>query len=219
MTLDLTGPLPDLADVDTVLTTTRAVRKRLDLHRPVPREVVEECARIAFQAPNGSNEQHWGWVFVDDPALRAEMARIYRDGMADVHREREAAGTAPDNSSPERQRMVASVRHLADHLHEVPVLLVPTVTGRLERESLFVQASRWGTVCPGVWSLMLALRSRGLGSVWTTVHLTREKEMAELLGIPHDQVTQAGLFPIAYTLGTDFRIADRSDTRVRWNHW
>lgn len=219
MTLDLTGPLPDLADVDTVLTTTRAVRKRLDLHRRVPREVVEECARIAFQAPNGSNEQHWGWVFVDDPALRAEMARIYRDGMADVHREREAAGTAPDNSSPERQRMVASVRHLADHLHEVPVLLVPTVTGRLERESLFVQASRWGTVCPGVWSLMLALRSRGLGSVWTTVHLTREKEMAELLGIPDDQVTQAGLFPIAYTLGTDFRIADRSDTRVRWNHW
>ena len=219
MTLDRTGPLPGLADVDTVLTTTRAVRKRLDLHRPVPREVVEECARIAFQAPNGSNEQHWGWVFVDDPALRAEMARIYRDGMADVHREREAAGTAPDNSSPERQRMVASVRHLADHLHEVPVLLVPTVTGRLERESLFVQASRWGTVCPGVWSLMLALRSRGLGSVWTTVHLTREKEMAELLGIPHDQVTQAGLFPIAYTLGTDFRIADRSDTRVRWNHW
>jgi len=219
MTLDLTGPLPDLADVDTVLTTTRAVRKRLDLHRRVPREVVEDCARIAFQAPNGSNEQHWGWVFVDDPALRAEMARIYRDGMADVHREREAAGAAPDNSSPERQRMVASVRHLADHLHEVPVLLVPTVTGRLERESLFVQASRWGTVCPGVWSLMLALRSRGLGSVWTTVHLTREKEMAELLGIPHDQVTQAGLFPIAYTLGTDFRIADRSDTRVRWNHW
>ena len=219
MTLDRTGPLPGLADVDTVLTTTRAVRKRLDLHRRVPREVVEECARIAFQAPNGSNEQHWGWVFVDDPALRAEMARIYRDGMADVHREREAAGTAPDNSSPERQRMVASVRHLADHLHEVPVLLVPTVTGRLERESLFVQASRWGTVCPGVWSLMLALRSRGLGSVWTTVHLTREKEMAELLGIPHDQVTQAGLFPIAYTLGTDFRIADRSDTRVRWNHW
>lgn len=219
MTLDLTGPLPDLADVDTVLTTTRAVRKRLDLHRRVPREVVEECARIAFQAPNGSNEQHWGWVFVDDPALRAEMARIYRDGMADVHREREAAGTAPDNSSPERRRMVASVRHLADHLHEVPVLLVPTVTGRLERESLFVQASRWGTVCPGVWSLMLALRSRGLGSVWTTVHLTREKEMAELLGIPHDQVTQAGLFPIAYTLGTDFKIADRSDTRVRWNHW
>jgi len=219
MTLDRTGPLPGLADVDTVLTTTRAVRKRLDLHRRVPREVVEECARIAFQAPNGSNEQHWGWVFVDDPALRAEMARIYRDGMADVHREREAAGTAPDNSSPERQRMVASVRHLANHLHEVPVLLVPTVTGRLERESLFVQASRWGTVCPGVWSLMLALRSRGLGSVWTTVHLTREKEMAELLGIPHDQVTQAGLFPIAYTLGTDFRIADRSDTRVRWNHW
>jgi nitroreductase len=219
MTLDRTGPLPGLADVDTVLTTTRAVRKRLDLHRPVPREVVEECARIAFQAPNGSNEQHWGWVFVDDPALRAEMARIYRDGMADVHREREAAGTAPDNSSPERQRMVASVRHLADHLHEVPVLLVPTVTGRLERESLFVQASRWGTVCPGVWSLMLALRSRGLGSVWTTVHLTREQEMAELLGIPYDQVTQAGLFPIAYTLGTDFSVADRSDTRVRWNRW
>jgi len=219
MSIRTTGPLPDLEHVDHVLSTTRAVRKRLDLSRPVPRAVVEECARLAFQAPNGSNEQHWGWVFVDDPATRREMARIYRAGMADVHARRAVEGQVPDNSPPARQRMVSSVEHLRDHLEEVPVLLVPTVTGRMDEASLFVQASRWGTVCPGVWSLMLALRSRGLGSVWTTVHLEREREMAELLGIPYDEVTQAGLFPIAYTVGTRFSAADRSATRIRWNRW
>ena len=221
MTLDLTGPLPDLADVDTVLTTTRAVRKRLDLHRPVPREVVEECARIAFQAPNGSNEQHWGWVFVDDPALRAEMARIYRDGMADVHREREAAGTAPDNSSPERQRMVASVRHLADHLHEVPVHVVPCIAGRTEGAGIAQQAATWGSILPGTWSFMLAARSRGLGTAWTTFHLQHEREAAEILGIPYEQVMQAALIPVAYTKGTAFRPAPRKPLAevVHWDTW
>lgn len=205
--------------IDDVLSTTRAVRKRLDLERRVPREAVEECARLAFQAPNGHNHQDWGWVFVDDKGIRAEMAEVYRAGMADHHYNRTHLGEVPDLSSAAGQRLVDSVRHLAENMAHVPVLLVPTISGRVERASMFAQASAWGSVLPAVWSLMLALRSRGMGSTWTTVHLYREREMAELLGIPYATVTQVGLFPIAYTLGLDFSPADRSSSRVRWNKW
>jgi nitroreductase len=211
---------------DEVVTTTRTVRRRLDLERPVPREVVEECLRLAFQAPNGSNQQTWGWVVVDDPEVRAQMAAIYVAAMDDyIARPRTAASSAPRSDSPEAAergaRMAASVFHLREHFHEVPVLLVPTVASRLEDRSIFDQASRWGSILPAVWSFMLALRSRDLGSAWTTLHLHREREMAELLGIPFEKCTQAGMFPVAYTLGTDFKPADRSrsEERIRWNHW
>ena len=208
--------------VDDVLTTTRAVRRRLDLERPVPRAVVEECLELAFQAPNGSNQQFWHWVLVDDPATRAAMADLYRAGMdAHVARPRTEADAQVDYSTAEAQRIGASVYHLREHLHEVPVLLVAGVAGRLDGASIFEQASRWGSVLPGVWSLMLALRSRGLGSAWTTIHLYKEREMAELLGIPYDSVTQAGLFPIAYTVGTEFKAGNRalSSSHVHWNGW
>jgi nitroreductase len=208
--------------VDEVLTTTRAVRRRLDLDRPVPREVVEACLELAFQAPNGSNQQLWQWVLVDDPATKAAMADLYRAGMdAHVARPRTGADDAIDYSTAEAQRIGASVYHLREHLREVPVLLVAGVAGRLDDASIFEQASRWGSILPGVWSFMLALRSRGLGSAWTTIHLYKEREMAELLGIPYDSVTQAGLFPIAYTLGTDFKPGNRSLSggHVHWNHW
>jgi nitroreductase len=205
--------------LDELLTTTRAVRRRLDLERPVERKLVEECAELAFQAPNGSNQQRWGWVFVDDPATKRAMADLYRQGMAD-HAKRDTTGEPPvDYTSPAAQRMTTSVMHLAEHLQDVPVLLVPTMSGRLDSMSIFWQASRWGSILPGVWSFMLALRSRGLGSAWTTIHLYREREMAELLGIPFGEATQAGLFPVAYTLGTRFRPADRSASTVRWNRW
>lgn len=206
-----------------LLTTTRAVRKRLDLERPVERDVVEQCLQLAFQAPNGSNQQTWGWILVDDPGIRAEMAAIYMAALADYTRRprarRDDARPSPPQTS-EKQRMTESVMHLMEHLHEVPILLVPTFHGRCEMGSLFEQASRWGSIAPGIWSLMLALRMHGLGSSWTTLHLHREREMGELLGIPETE-TQAGLFPIAYTVGTDFRPADRTDSvaRVRWNHW
>jgi nitroreductase len=205
-------------DTDAVLTTTRAVRRRLDLARPVERPLVEECLRLAFQAPNGANDQTWGWVLVDDPDTRRRMAELWRAGMAD-HRARDTTGEAP--AAPTGPRMSASVMHLADHLHEVPVLVVPTIGPRYGRTTTFQQASRWGSVLPAVWSFMLALRSRGLGSAWTTLHLYREEEMAALLGIPYPESTQAGLFPVAYTIGTDFRAADRSrsEQRVFWNRW
>jgi nitroreductase len=210
---------------DELLTTTRAVRRRLDLDTPVERSVVEECLRLAFQAPNGSNQQMWGWVCVDDPATRAAMADIYRGGMDDHIAKSERAraeGRAVSYAVDERQGAIStSVFHLREHLHEVPVLVVPTVQGRLDGKPIFDQASRWGSILPAVWSFMLALRSRGMGSAWTTIHLHRERDMADLLGIPYDEVTQAGLFPVAHTLGTDFHPASRSasDATIHWNRW
>jgi nitroreductase len=209
-----------------MLTTTRAVRKRLDLSRPVEREIVEDCLRLAFQAPNGSDQQTWNWILVDDPETRAEMARIYRLGLQDhLDRPKEERGSAraplDDAAAAKQQRMSSSVLYLLEHLHEVPVLLVPTFAGRPERGTVFEQASRWGSMAPGIWSFMLALRLHGLGSAWTTLSLYREREMAELLGIPYERNTQAGLFPVAYTIGTDFHPADRtaSEARIHWNRW
>jgi nitroreductase len=205
-----------------LLTTTRSVRKRLDLARPVDRAVVEDCLRIGFQAPNGSNLQLYDWVLVDRPDVRAAMAEIYRGGLAD-QLALSAASTDPTPypDTEAQKRISTSVAHLVEHLHEVPVLVIPTVSGRLEDASIFEQASRWGSVLPAVWNFMLALRTRGLGSAWTTLHLHREKQMAELLDIPYDEVTQAGLFPVAYTLGTTFKPANRglSEQHVHWNHW
>jgi len=203
-----------------VLTTTRAVRKRLDLDRRVERADVEACLRIAFQAPNGSDQQTWGWVVVDDPATRGEMAAIYRAALQDfVARPRTAKDPSPPDT-PKQRRMAASVMHLTEHMAEVPVLVVPTFHGRVEDKGIFWHASRWGSIAPAIWSFMLALRLHGLGSAWTTLHLLREGEMSELLGIPSTE-TQAGMFPVAYTIGTDFRVADRSksDAQIRWNHW
>ena len=207
---------------DELLSTTRSVRKRLDLDRPVPRELLEECLQLAFQAPTGGNSQGWGWVFVDDPEVKREMARLYREGLAE-HRVRGHDGDAADDPNKPKvsSRIVESVQYLTDNLERVPVLLVPTINDWYGRSSTFAQACTWSSILPAVWSFMLALRARGLGSAWTTVHLYREREMAELLGIPHPQNTQAGLFPVAYTRGTRFSPGSRehSPGRAYWNSW
>lgn len=223
------GPLV-VHDPDLLLQSTPSVRRRLDLERPVDRALIEECLDLAVHAPNGSNQQPYRFVFVDDPATKAELARIYRAAMADfVNRPRtDAAEDRIDRSSPAQQRIAESVAHLAEHLHEVPVLCVPVVAGRTdglgvgahaERTSAFWQANRWGSVIPALWSLMLALRSRGLGSAWTTLTLVREQEVAEVLGIDPGVWMQAGLFPIAHTIGTDFRVTPRRPAAevIRWN--
>lgn len=210
----------DLASMspDALLSTTRSVRKRLDFDRPVDPSVVEACLRLAFQAPSGANSQGWGWVLVDDQNTKNRMAEIYRAGMGD-HANRENVEDAPPHR--DQPAVTDSVRFLADNLERVPVLLVPTINHTYGRGSTFQQASTWGSLLPAVWSFMLALRSRGMGSAWTTIHLYREAEMAELLGIPHPEYTQAGLFPVAYTRGTKFSPADRSrsDDRIFWNQW
>jgi nitroreductase len=191
---------------DEVLTTTRAVRKRLDLTKPVSREVIEECVEIALQAPNGSNRNLWHWIVVDDRALIAQLAGVYKAAMADV---------APNMKSatpigiPREDKLLDSAFSLADMLDKVPVMMIPLMAGRYEHRSLVEQATMWGSIAPAAWSFCLALRERALGTVWTTIGLVREREIAELLGIPFERYTQAGLFPVAYTIGTDFKKAWR----------
>jgi nitroreductase/ketosteroid isomerase-like protein len=223
------GPLV-IHDPDLILQTTASVRKRLDLTRPVDRSLIEECLELAVHAPNGSNQQSYRFVFVDDPDRKAALADIYRAAMqAFIDRPRtEAPEDNVDRSNPRQQRIAESVAYLAEHLHEVPVLCVPLVAGRTdgqgpgaqaERTGTFWQANRWGSVIPALWSFMLALRSRGLGSAWTTLTLIREREVAEVLGVPFEQWMQVGLFPVAHTIGTDFRITPRRPAAemLRWN--
>jgi nitroreductase len=202
---------------DQLLSTTRAVRKRLDLDRPVERELLEECLRLAQQAPTGSYRQDWHFLVVTDPELRAGLAGLWRQGA-----EKYLAGVAEPETIPGMMgRVLGGVFHLRDHLHEVPVHVIPCIEGRTEGKSAFAQASRWGSIMPAAWSFMLAARSRGLGTVWTTFHLAREQEAADLLGIPFDSVMQAALIPVAHTIGTDFKPAVRAplDTFVRWDRW
>jgi nitroreductase len=208
---------------DEVLTTTRAVRRRLDLSRPVARKLVEKCLDVALQAPNGSNLNTWRWIAVDDRATIAGMAEIYDAALDDyVNSLGSAVGRDYAGASvPGFEKIGASVQHLREHMREVPVLVVPLFAGRTEAASVFFQASLWGSIVQAVWSFMLALRTRGLGSCWTTAHLHREAQMAELLGIPKDRFTQVGLFPVAYTQGHAFKRAWRlpTDEVLRWNRF
>jgi nitroreductase len=201
---------------DEVLSTTRAVRRRLDLERPVEREVLEQCLRLAQQAPTGSYRQDWHFVVVTDPELRAGLAELWRLG-ADRY-----LGPPPDGEVPGMMgRVLAGVRHLYDHLHEVPVHVIPCIEGRTDGKSAFAQTARWASIMPATWSFMLAARSRGLGTVWTSFHVAREQEAAALLGIPYDEVMQAALIPVAYTLGTEFKPAVRAplESMAHWDRW
>jgi nitroreductase len=205
----------DLASVDELLTTTRAVRRRLDLNRPVGREVIMECLQIAMQAPTSSNAQDWRWLVITDPAKRAAIADIYRSIG-----ERYLPQMAASEADPQTQRVLGSAISLTDTLADVPVHVIPCLQRRFDGNDLIVASSAWASIIPAGWSFMLALRSRGLGSVWTTMHLARERDVAELLGIP-DTVTQAALFPVAYTIGTDFQPASRppAETVTYWDGW
>jgi nitroreductase len=208
---------------DEVLTTTRAVRKRLDFDRPVEREVLLECLDVALQAPTGSNRQGWQWVFVEDPAKKQAIADYYRqmwDGYAKT-RIAEAEFPADDRRTLQRPGVMSSAQYLTDNFHRVPVMLIPLIEGRTDGGPSIAQASTWGSILPAVWSFLLAARERGLGTAWTTLHLAYEKDVAELLGIPYDQYMQAGLFPIAYTKGTDFKAARRLplDDLVHFDSW
>ena len=209
MTLNLTP--------DELLATTRAVRRRLDLSRPVEREVLEECLRLAQQAPTSSFAQNWHFVVVTDPGTRAALGGLWRT-VAESYVQRRAAAAAAD---ARLARMSDNVRYLADHIHEVPVHVIPCVEGRTDGKPAAAQASRWASIIPATWSFMLAARARGLGTVWTTFHLRHEREAAELLGIPYERVMQAALIPVAYTVGTEFRAGPRRplDTMVHWDRW
>lgn len=208
--------------VDEVLTTTRSVRKRLDLDKPVPREVLMECLDLALQAPTGSNAQGWQWVFVEDADKKKTIADIYNAGAA-WYRSMPRAEYPEGDVRRERMEFVTdSALYLAEHLHEVPVLMIPCLQGRVEQRPQ-LSSSFWASLFPAAWSFCLALRSRGLGSCWTTFHLIEdgERQAAEVLEIPYDEYSQGGLFPIAYTKGTDFRPAKRlpGEAVTHWNSW
>lgn len=212
----------DRITVDHLLTTTRSVRKRLDLTRPVPLDVIERCIEIAIQAPTGSNVQNWHFVVVTDSDKRKQIAELYRQAFTQ-YRAMNVSAPQLREGDPRREqtlRIIDSATYLADHLHEVPVHIVPCVEGRAENGPVVMQASLYGSILPATWSLMLALRSRGLGSAWTTLHLIYEKEAAQILGIP-DHVTQAALLPVAYFTGEDFKPAERLPVRqfVSLNRW
>lgn len=208
----------DLSVTDQLLSTTRAVRRRLDLSCPVEREVVLDCISLSQQAPTGSNSQGWRWLVVEDAQKRSALARLYEEGASNY-----LAQAREQLSDEDRQtrRVYESALWLVQHLAEVPLHVIPCIEARLpESASNFVAASLYGSIFPAVWSFQLALRSRGLGSTLTTLHLFREREAAALLGIP-DGVSQVALLPVAYTRGTDFVPASRPPPRdiTFWNGW
>ncbi len=205
----------DVGTVDELLSTTRSVRKRLDLNRPVGRDVILECIRLAMQAPTGSNAQDWRWLVITDPDKRAAIADIYGSIGAEY-----LAYAANNASDAQTRRVYESAMSLTETLARVPVHVIPCLERRFDGTNLLIAATAWASIIPAGWSFLLALRSRGLGSVWTTMHLAKEREVAEVLGIP-DTVTQAALFPVAYTIGTDFSPAERppAETITFWNTW
>jgi nitroreductase len=199
---------------DELLSTTRAVRKRLDLDRPVPLEVVREALQLALQAPSGGNRQGWHWIVLTEEEPKKRIAELYARSHRAVYR-------APDAPlDPARARILASSDYLRDNMHRVPVLIIGAITvdeGELPPGN---QAGLWGSVLPAAWSLALALRARGLGTTWTTLHLRYEQEAAEVLGLPAN-VRQGVLLPVAYTEGTDFKPGPRHDLDavLHVNHW
>jgi len=198
-----------------LLTTTRAVRRRLDLDRPVDADLIHRCVEIATQAPTSINLQNWHFVVATDPAVRAGIAGWYRRAWQDY------SDTPLEDDPPGLSAGAASSRHLARVLDRVPVHVIPCIEGRPEGASAGDLAAMYGSIVQASWSFQLAARSMGLGSVFTTYHLDYEREVAELLGIPYDSVTQVALIPVAHTVGTDFKPARRRplDDVLHWDAW
>ncbi len=219
--------------LDELLTTTRAVRRRLDFSRPIDRKVIDECLEIAVQAPTPSNLQNWHFVVVTELEKKKALADLYRRG-------RELYLSLPSAepgmtyrewavSTPARQKVEQSALYLNKHFEEAPVLFIPCVTGRTDSPakpkdtvpSVLTQSAQWGSIAPAAWNFMLAARARGLGTCWTSLHLYFEREAAEIIGIPYDEVMQISLIPVAYTLGVDFKAAPRAPMTeiVHWDTW
>ncbi len=210
---------------DEVLSTTRSVRRRLDLERAVGEDVLRECLMLALQAPTGSLRQDWHFVVSTDREQCHEVGLIYQQVWMSMVTDDYVASSAPRQGTEGDQEswldMMGSARHLAEVFPEVPAIFVPCISGRLDGADAMTQAVKWGSIIQAAWSFMLAARERGLGTCWTTVHLQRERDVAEVLGIPYDDVQQVALSPIAYTDGTDFRPGRRKpDSKfVHINGW
>ena len=214
---------------DQLLSTTRAVRKRLDFERDVPMSTIKECMDLAVQAPSGSNAQGWQFVFVTDQAKRQKIGEYYREAFSHyrhmpfaIHKLHSDSADASLANSQERS--ASSADYLADNMGKAPVLMIPCIAGRIdnaEGANASAQAGTMGSIIPAAWSFMLAARARGMGTAWTTLHLAHEEAVAELLGIPYESFTQVALIPIAYTKGTDFKPAYRPpvESVMHLNQW
>ena len=214
---------------DELLSTTRAVRKRLDFDRPVSEDVLRECMEVAVQAPTGSNAQGWQFVFVTDPRKKAKIGEIYRQAIS-IYRDMPVAihklhMDSSDNTLTDSQtRSASSADYLAENMGKVPALLIPCIAGRTdspETSNIIAQTGTLGSIIPAAWNFMLAARARGMGSCWTTSHLHYEREIAEILNIPYHDITQVALIPVAYTLGSDFKPAPAqpADAIMRVDSW
>jgi nitroreductase len=202
---------------DELLTTTRAVRKRLDFDRPVELDLLKECLSIGLQAPSGSNAQNWDFMVVQDANKVEQIGRLYQEVWA-WYREQPfsahaLAATAPESEKRVMNAVVESAEHLATNMHRAPAMVIPCVNGRpdqsLPEASLLTWTGALGSLFPSVWSFMLAARSRGLGTCWTSLHLQKEREVAEILDIPFDSVTQTALISVGHTIGDKFRATTR----------
>ena len=210
-------------DAQSVLTTTRSVRKRLDLQRPVPRELLLECLEVAVQAPTGSNSQGWQFVIVTDPDKKRVIGDLYRESWTAYAANRGPRYERDDPRRAQLPRVATSAQYLADHMHEVPALVIPCIEGRVDRPGVsnLEIAGLYGSILPAAWSFLLAARDRGLVGAWTTLHLKYEREVADLLGIPYERYTQAALLTIGFSTGGEFKPAERIplDSIVRWERW
>ena len=197
----------DTAAVDAALTTTRAVRLRLDLERPVDNEILYDCIDIAEQAPSGGNQGSRRWIIVREPRVKEKLAGLYLDaaGKWMIETRDSLAG-----SGHPQEKVMRSAAHLAEHLAEVPAIVVPTIIGRYSGSG---QPGLFDSVIQSVWSFCVALRARGLGTSWTTAILSREDELRALLSIP-DGNTPIAMIPVAWTKGTDFKTAPRYPARA-----
>jgi nitroreductase len=211
---------------DELLTTTRAVRKRLDYERPVPAELVRECVAVALQAPSGSNNLTMQFVVVTDATKRAAIGEIYRQcyeiykGLDGVYVGSIQKDTATEQA--QQGRVQTSADFLGEHMGDAPALVIAcNAGGRVDGAPAMMSASMLGNILPAMWSFMLAARARGLGTAWTSVHLMMEQQVADVVGIPHAEVQQVCLSPLAYTVGTDFKPAMRPDpeTVIHWDTW
>ncbi|MET7327659.1 nitroreductase family protein [Nonomuraea sp. NPDC005650] len=215
MTLDLTP--------DELLSTTRAVRKRLDFARPVPRELIEECVDLAVQAPTGRNRQRWHFLVVTEPERRRAVADIFlrAQSLATGQPLTERDLWRMNYHSGSTRRVFDGLRYLAANIHRVPAFVIPGVEGRTDDAPVAVQAGTWGSILPAVWSFMLAARARGLGTVWTTAQGPLERELARVLGVPYDEIMLAAFIPLAFTIGTDFKPAPRVPRKeiLHWDRW
>jgi nitroreductase len=218
------GGRPTQLTVEQVLTTTRNVRRRLDMTREVPRELIEECAQVAMEAPIACNGFYPHFVVVDDRAKKAALAPLYKRAW-DVYVPMPISAPNLHFDDPlhdaQQPRVTTSATYLAEHMADVPALVIPCVTPRVDGFPMWIQACLWGSVLPQAWSFMLAARARGLASAWTQIHIQFEQECAEILGIDYPTVQQAALIAVAYPLGENFKAAYREPIQkfTHWNTW